>query len=353
MLSTRVCTLPGRTAAHTWLTALLSSATVEGGSSMSRIQTDIWSHTCSIEFMSRLPAGQSMASTSCWSKKATVSRAVWGGALSWTYTKLRPNTPVAHRPWQHLIPHDLDVPMPVHACPPVVVNWTPYHEKRTDGPRFPSLGWTQASISLSPCLRRTRTRPPLWHRENRDSSLKIQLLHCLTSHTLCLPPPHPYLPHNYSIVWGPTLCASPPPTNTHTHTLTAASPVLQSEPRTSGWTPRPISGGLKPSPNGSNWHPPPKSADHLHSQTKSQNEAVCSDHSEQMKVFPWRGDFRRASTLPLMWSASLSVASQNFANATLRHPQHPCYFPLRITICRQPDNSLQYLHWQILLHDPL
>ena len=37
-----------------------------------------------------------MTSTSCWSKKAAVSRAVWGGALSWTYTKLRPNTPVAH-----------------------------------------------------------------------------------------------------------------------------------------------------------------------------------------------------------------------------------------------------------------
>ena len=43
--------------------------------------------------------------------------------------------------------------------------------------------------------------------------------------------------------------------------LWAASPVPQNEPRTSGWTPRPISGRQKPSPNGSNWHPPPKSAD--------------------------------------------------------------------------------------------
>ena len=58
----------------------------------------------------------------------------------------------------------------------------------TDEPRFPSLGWTQASISLSSCLRRTRTRPSLWYRENRDSSLKIWCLH----------------------FWGPILCASSP-----------------------------------------------------------------------------------------------------------------------------------------------
>ena len=43
-----------------------------------------WSQTCSIGFISGLPAGQSMTSTFYWSKKAAVSRAVWGGALSWT-----------------------------------------------------------------------------------------------------------------------------------------------------------------------------------------------------------------------------------------------------------------------------
>ena len=115
--------------------------------------------------------------------------------------------------------------------------------------------------------------------------------------------------------------------------LTAASSVLQSEPRTSGWTLRPISGGQKPSPNGSNWHSPPKSADHLHLQTRSRDEAVRSDHSEQLTVFPWCGDFHRTSRLPLMWSASISVASQKFAYASLRHPQHPGYFSLRIAIC--------------------
>ena len=135
--------------------------------------------------------------------------------------------------------------------------------------------------------------------------------------------------------------------------LTVASPVLQNEPSTSGWTPRPISGSQKQSPNGSNWHPPPKSADHLHSQMRSRDEAVRPDHLEQLTVLPWRGDFHRTLTLPLMWSVSISVASLNFAYASLRHPQHPGYFSLRIAICRQPDNWLQYLLWQILWHDPL
>ena len=135
--------------------------------------------------------------------------------------------------------------------------------------------------------------------------------------------------------------------------LTAASPVLQNESMTSGWTPRPISGDQEPSPNGSNWHPPPKLADHLHSQTRSRYEAVSFDHSKQLTVFPWRGDFHRASTLPLIWSTNLSVAWENFAYASLRPPRHPGYFSLRIAICWQPDNSLQYLLWQIWWHDPL
>ena len=246
-------------------------------------------------------------------------------------------------PWQHLIPQDLDVPMPVHGSihcdqltpPHPPPPWWIAPQTMTDGPRFPSLGWTQASISLSPCPRRTRTQTSLWYRENRDSSLKIQCLHCQRSHTLCLLPP-----------------------------LMAALAVLQSEPRTSGWTTRPISSGQKLSRNDSNRHPPPKSADHLqlHSQMMSRDEGVCSDHSEQLRVFPWHvgtGCSHKiqicawTSTLPLMWSASLSVASFNFAYASLRHPQHPGYFSLRIAVSQQPDNSLQYLFWQSLWHDPL
>ena len=73
-------------------------------------------------------------------------------------------------------------PRPAHSSPMVAPN------TMTDGLQFPSLGWMQASIRLSLCLRRTRTRPSLWYRENRDSSLKIQCLHCLRSYTLCLLP---------------------------------------------------------------------------------------------------------------------------------------------------------------------
>ena len=81
--------------------------------------------------------------------------------------------------------------------------------------------------------------------------------------------------------------------------------------------------------------------------------AVRSDHLEQLTVFPWGGDFHGTSTLPLMWSASLSVASQNFAYASFRHAQNSGYFLLKIAICGQPDNSLQYLFWQILCHGHL
>ena len=131
------------------------------------IQTDIWSQTCSIGF------------TCC-----------MGGALSWTYTKLRPNTPVAHgniwflRMWMCWCRFMAPSTTTSSLLPPW---WTAPHT-RTDRPRFPSLDWTQASINLSPCLRRTRTRPSLWYKENRDSSLKIQCLHCLRSPTLCLLP---------------------------------------------------------------------------------------------------------------------------------------------------------------------
>ena len=111
------------------------------------------------------------------------------------------------RPWQHLISQDLDVPMPVHGSiyndqlspPPCWIA----PRTMTDGLRFPSLGWAQVS---TPCLRHTWTSPSLRYRQNQDSSLKIQCLHCLRSSTLCLLP----------------------------LSLRAASPVLQSEPRTSG-----------------------------------------------------------------------------------------------------------------------
>ena len=54
MLSTRVLTLLGRTAAHAWRIAHRNSCTVERGSSMSWVQTPIRSQTCSMGFISGL-----------------------------------------------------------------------------------------------------------------------------------------------------------------------------------------------------------------------------------------------------------------------------------------------------------
>ena len=121
------------------------------------------------------------------------------------------------RPWQHLIPQDLDVPMPVHGSihhdqltPLPMVDCTPYHDWR-------------ATISII----------------RLDASINQPL-----------PSPTPHPNPTVTVVKGePGLITEdavsplsgvphfvPPPP------LTAASPGLQSEPRTSGWNPRPISG---------------------------------------------------------------------------------------------------------------
>ena len=208
----------------------------------------------------------------------------------------------------------------LHPPRPAPPPWWIAPNTMTDGPRSPSLGWMRASISLSPRLWRTANRPSLWFRENRDSSLKIQCFHCLRSHTQCL------LPHSRRR----RLCSKVslgPLAGRRDQYLAARSRL------------RMVRADIL-LPN--RWII-----------CIRRQGAVISDYSEQLMVFPWRGDFHRTSTLPLMWSASLSVASQNFAYASLRHPQHPGYFSLRIAICGQPDNSLQYLLWQILWHDPL
>ena len=138
------------------------------------------------------PSSQSMTSTSCWSKKAAVSRAVWGRRSSWTYTKLRPNTPVAYgnisfiRIWMYWC----RLMAPSTTTSSILHPWWIAPHNMTGGPWFPSLVWMQASISLSHCLQRTQTRPSLWYRENQDSSLMIQCPHCLRSHTLCFLPTH-------------------------------------------------------------------------------------------------------------------------------------------------------------------
>ena len=159
MLSTRVCTLPGRTAAHAWWTA--------------------WCH----------PRPGSRLNLMLFQKGCRVTCCMGQGIVLDVH-KVTSKHSVAHgniwflRFWMYWCLFMAPSTTTSSLLPPWLI--APY--TMTDGPRFPSLGWTQASFSPSPCLRRSRTRPSLWYRENRDSSLKIQCLHCLRSHTLCLLP---------------------------------------------------------------------------------------------------------------------------------------------------------------------
>ena len=182
MLSTRVRTLPGRTTAHAWWTTLLKFS--YGGRGVIHVSdpdwhlipnmlnwVHVWTPSWPVHDLNILLVQKGCRVTCC-----------MGRGIVLDVHKVTSKHP--RRPWQKLIPRDLDVPMPVHdsihhdqLTPP------PYHDWRAT---IPIIGWTQASISLSPCLRHTRTRPSLWYRENRDSSLKIQCLHFLKSHTLFL-----------------------------------------------------------------------------------------------------------------------------------------------------------------------
>ena len=66
--------------------------------------------------------------------------------------------------------------------------WCIATQTTTEGPWFPWVGWNQASISLSHCLRGTRALPSLWYGENRDSLMMMQCLQWRRSQTWCLWP---------------------------------------------------------------------------------------------------------------------------------------------------------------------
>ena len=145
------------------------------GSSISRIKTDIWSQACLIGFMFGLPnCPVHDLNILLVQKGCHVTCCVgWGIVLDHKVTSKH-----SRHPWQHLIHQNLDVLVPVHGSihhdQLILPPWWIASHTMTDGPRFPSLGWTQASIRFSPCHRRTPTRLSLWYRENRDSSLGIQ-----------------------------------------------------------------------------------------------------------------------------------------------------------------------------------
>ena len=99
------------------------------------------------------------------------------------------------RPRQHVIPHNLNVAMPAHHpiqddhfAPPAMMDCIPDHDRWA----AISMCWLkQASISPSHCPQRTRALPSLWHRENLDSSLKMQCLQWRRCQIRCLRPHSP------------------------------------------------------------------------------------------------------------------------------------------------------------------
>ena len=135
MQSTRVRTLPGRAAAHVWCTALYSSATVEVGV-IHVLDPDwhlipnmlnwvhVWTPSWPVRDLNILMVRKGCSAMCC---------IRWGIVLDVHTVTSKPS----RRPWQHLIPQDLDVPMPVHGSihheqltPPPMVNCTPYHDWR-------------------------------------------------------------------------------------------------------------------------------------------------------------------------------------------------------------------------------
>ena len=137
----------------------------------------------------------------------------------------------------------------------------------------------------------------------------------------------------------------------HSPTHTAVSPVIQSQSGTPGGTTKPIASSQNPVYNAPNWQPPPKSTDHLHAQSRSRDETIVPDHSVSLSVFLGCG--RTSTTSPTPRPSSASIASQNFADASLQHIQNYCHFLLRIALTRQSYTTHQYLLLHITRHDAL
>ena len=145
----------------------------------------IWSQTYPMGFISGLRAGQPMTSISCCTRKAVMSRAVWGMALSWTYTKFHPKK--ARRPMKHTVAEKYFAALAVDGS-------IQYTAPTMDGTRHHNWGATVNVRGLdariyqsSPCLRCTVARPSsVLNSVKWDSSLKIERLQCLRCRLLCI-----------------------------------------------------------------------------------------------------------------------------------------------------------------------
>ena len=265
------------------------------GSSMPRIQTDIWSQTCSIGFMSGLRAGQSMTSTSCWSQTAAVSRLYGvGHCLGRTQSSVQtPLSPMATfdssgsgctdaGSWLH-------APLPAHSSPHGGLHPVP---------------WLTGHDFDHQAGRSHQSSSPLAFGAPRPDR------HCGIGRTGT----HHWR-YSVSIVWGPTLCASSP-----IHGSVACDPKwtlgVWLDDETNIRRPETVSEWFELTP-ASQIGGSPAFAD--------EEPRWSSSFWPFGAVYglSWPGDFNRTSTLPLMWSASFSVVSQNFSYASLKHSQHP------------------------------
>ena len=111
---------------------------------------------------------------------------MWWGSVLYKHKFLTEHPSL---PWQHVIPQNLDVVMPIHhpiqnnqVAPSAMIDWAPEHDW------FPWFGWMQSLINLSDCLRCTQALPSLWYRENLNSSLKMQCLQWRKSQNAPLAP---------------------------------------------------------------------------------------------------------------------------------------------------------------------
>ena len=120
--------------------------------SMSRIQINMWSQTFSIGILSGLIVGQSMTSMSCCFRNINVLSATYGRVLSCTYIKFHPNTTLACGS-----SGCNDACSSSHPGWPGAPPWWIAPRTITDGPWFPWAGWMHALISVSTCLRHTRS----------------------------------------------------------------------------------------------------------------------------------------------------------------------------------------------------
>ena len=124
---------------------------------------------CSMGFISGLVVGQAMVSTPWFSRKSIVGRAVWGGALSWTRTKLfwkmAPEQCKRRDVCTLAVQHN-------NLTFPTIVKSSPYNDRWTDNTISSLLTDINVPLTLPPPHPSSSS---VWCNLNLDSSVKT---HC-------------------------------------------------------------------------------------------------------------------------------------------------------------------------------